>query len=54
MGGEPQPLPHLADGFTFPRLGEMIELQSFVNDGATVPSNKMEVQQTNVENGHIC
>ena len=55
MGGEPQPLPHLADGFRFPRLAERIELQNFVNDGATVPSNEMVVvQQTNAANEPIC
>ena len=55
MGGEPRPFPHLADGFRFPRLGEKIELQSFVNDVATVPSNEMVVVQlTNVANGPIC
>ena len=26
MGGEPQPFPHLVDGFRFPRLGETIEV----------------------------
>ena len=36
MGGEPQPFPHLADGFRFPRLGETIEVQISAIESADV------------------
>ena len=34
--GEPQPFPHLADGFRFPRLGETIKVQISAIESAEV------------------
>ena len=36
LRGEPQPFPHLADGFRFPRLGETIEVQISAIESADV------------------
>ena len=35
-GGEPQPFPHLANGFRVPRLGETIEVQISAIEGADI------------------
>jgi len=36
MDGEPQPFPHLADGFIISRLGETTEAQISAIEGAEV------------------
>ena len=34
MGGEPQLFPHLADSFSYPRLGEIVVVQISVIESA--------------------
>ena len=36
MGADPQPFLHLADGFIFPRLGEIVEVKIYAVDSADV------------------